>query len=178
MVAAQHPFDQLLELAARSGHGCRSGCVADRGGARGAGADLLGGLQAGLAGTVGQADPGWRHERPLYVRAMKYHVLQRRVTAPLAMLALASCLAACSGAAVLDVLTPSPEDQPTQAAITPTPIPVQPTATAVLPAGEVLAHARRVAERFNQLPPGAVSIRLSFRFGSLEEADKIGRAHV
>ncbi len=29
-------------------------------------------------------------------------------------------------------------------------------ATAVLPAGEVLAHARRVAERFNQLPPGAV----------------------
>jgi enoyl-CoA hydratase/carnithine racemase len=29
-------------------------------------------------------------------------------------------------------------------------------ATAVLPAGEVLAHARRVAERFNALPPGAV----------------------
>jgi enoyl-CoA hydratase/carnithine racemase len=27
---------------------------------------------------------------------------------------------------------------------------------AVLPAGEVLNHARRVAERFNQLPPGAV----------------------
>lgn len=27
---------------------------------------------------------------------------------------------------------------------------------AVLPAGEVLAHARRVAERFNALPPGAV----------------------
>jgi enoyl-CoA hydratase/carnithine racemase len=29
-------------------------------------------------------------------------------------------------------------------------------ANAVLPAGEVLHHARRVAERFNQLPPGAV----------------------
>ena len=29
-------------------------------------------------------------------------------------------------------------------------------ANAVLPAGEVMAHARRVAERFNQLPPGAV----------------------
>jgi len=29
-------------------------------------------------------------------------------------------------------------------------------ATAVLPAGEVVNHARRVAERFNQLPPGAV----------------------
>ncbi len=29
-------------------------------------------------------------------------------------------------------------------------------ANAVLPAGEVVAHARRIAERFNQLPPGAV----------------------
>ena len=29
-------------------------------------------------------------------------------------------------------------------------------ANAVLPAGEVVAHARRMAERFNQLPPGAV----------------------
>ncbi|NDY93568.1 enoyl-CoA hydratase-related protein [Ideonella livida] len=29
-------------------------------------------------------------------------------------------------------------------------------ANAVLPAGEVVAHARRVAERFNQLPPAAV----------------------
>jgi enoyl-CoA hydratase/carnithine racemase len=29
-------------------------------------------------------------------------------------------------------------------------------ANAVLPAAEVLNHARRVAERFNQLPPGAV----------------------
>jgi enoyl-CoA hydratase/carnithine racemase len=29
-------------------------------------------------------------------------------------------------------------------------------ASAVLPAGEVVNHARRVAERFNQLPPGAV----------------------
>jgi enoyl-CoA hydratase/carnithine racemase len=29
-------------------------------------------------------------------------------------------------------------------------------ANAVLPAGEVVAHARRVAERFNALPPGAV----------------------
>ena len=29
-------------------------------------------------------------------------------------------------------------------------------ANAVLPAGEVVSHARRVAERFNQLPPGAV----------------------
>jgi enoyl-CoA hydratase/carnithine racemase len=29
-------------------------------------------------------------------------------------------------------------------------------ATAVLPAGEVLNHARRIAERFNALPPGAV----------------------
>ena len=26
----------------------------------------------------------------------------------------------------------------------------------MLPAGEVMAHARRVAERFNTLPPGAV----------------------
>jgi enoyl-CoA hydratase/carnithine racemase len=30
-------------------------------------------------------------------------------------------------------------------------------ANAVLPAGEVVAHARRVAERFNALPPGSVS---------------------
>jgi enoyl-CoA hydratase/carnithine racemase len=29
-------------------------------------------------------------------------------------------------------------------------------ANAVLPAGEVVNHARRIAERFNQLPPGAV----------------------
>ena len=29
-------------------------------------------------------------------------------------------------------------------------------ANAVLPAAEVLNHARRIAERFNQLPPGAV----------------------
>ena len=29
-------------------------------------------------------------------------------------------------------------------------------ATAVLPAGEVVSHARRIAERFNALPPGAV----------------------
>ena len=29
-------------------------------------------------------------------------------------------------------------------------------ANAVLPAGEVVNHARRVAERFNALPPGAV----------------------
>jgi enoyl-CoA hydratase/carnithine racemase len=29
-------------------------------------------------------------------------------------------------------------------------------ANAVLPAGELMAHARRVAERFNALPPGAV----------------------
>jgi enoyl-CoA hydratase/carnithine racemase len=29
-------------------------------------------------------------------------------------------------------------------------------ASAVLPAGEVVAHARRIAERFNALPPGAV----------------------
>jgi enoyl-CoA hydratase/carnithine racemase len=29
-------------------------------------------------------------------------------------------------------------------------------ANAVLPAGEVVNHARRVAERFNNLPPGAV----------------------
>jgi len=29
-------------------------------------------------------------------------------------------------------------------------------ANAVLPASEVVAHARRIAERFNQLPPGAV----------------------
>lgn len=34
---------------------------------------------------------------------------------------------------IFDVLTPSPEDQPTQAAIMPTPVPAQPTATAVLP---------------------------------------------
>lgn len=29
-------------------------------------------------------------------------------------------------------------------------------ANAVMPAGEVVNHARRVAERFNGLPPGAV----------------------
>ena len=29
-------------------------------------------------------------------------------------------------------------------------------ANAVLPAGEVVNHARRMAERFNALPPGAV----------------------
>jgi enoyl-CoA hydratase/carnithine racemase len=29
-------------------------------------------------------------------------------------------------------------------------------ANAVLPAGEVVNHARRIAERFNSLPPGAV----------------------
>ena len=29
-------------------------------------------------------------------------------------------------------------------------------ANAVLPAGEVVNHARRIAERFNALPPGAV----------------------
>jgi enoyl-CoA hydratase/carnithine racemase len=29
-------------------------------------------------------------------------------------------------------------------------------ANAVLPASEVVAHARRIAERFNTLPPGAV----------------------
>jgi enoyl-CoA hydratase/carnithine racemase len=29
-------------------------------------------------------------------------------------------------------------------------------ASAVLPAGEVINHARRIAERFNALPPGAV----------------------
>ena len=29
-------------------------------------------------------------------------------------------------------------------------------ANAVLPAGEVVLHARRIAERFNALPPGAV----------------------
>jgi enoyl-CoA hydratase/carnithine racemase len=29
-------------------------------------------------------------------------------------------------------------------------------ANAVIPAGEVVNHARRMAERFNQMPPGAV----------------------
>jgi enoyl-CoA hydratase/carnithine racemase len=45
-------------------------------------------------------------------------------------------------------------------------------ASAVLPSGEVLAHARRVAERFNSLPPGAVRdtkrlMRLGVRDGIL-----------
>lgn len=52
-------------------------------------------------------NPGWRHELPIYVRAMIHSVSPRRFAAPLALLTLASCLTACSGAAVLDALTPS-----------------------------------------------------------------------
>ena len=53
-------------------------------------------------------------------------------------------------------------------------------ANAVLPAGEVVAHARRVAERFNALPPSAVqqSKRLMRRVQGealLEAIAKIGR---
>jgi enoyl-CoA hydratase/carnithine racemase len=41
--------------------------------------------------------------------------------------------------------------------------------SAVLPAGEVLAHARRMAERFNSLAPGAVrDTKRLMRFGSKE----------
>ena len=41
-------------------------------------------------------------------------------------------------------------------------------ANAVLPAGELVPHARRIAERFNALPPGAVrdSKKLMRRAGS------------
>ena len=43
-------------------------------------------------------------------------------------------------------------------------------ANAVLPAGEVMAHARRVAERFNALPPGAVREAKRLMRASLREA--------
>jgi enoyl-CoA hydratase/carnithine racemase len=43
-------------------------------------------------------------------------------------------------------------------------------ATAVLPAGEVAAHARRVAERFNSLPPGAVRAAKTLLRGPQTEA--------
>jgi enoyl-CoA hydratase/carnithine racemase len=48
-------------------------------------------------------------------------------------------------------------------------------ANAVLPAGEVLPHARRMAERFNSLPPGAVqeAKRLLRRAGEAAVADTI-----
>ena len=46
-------------------------------------------------------------------------------------------------------------------------------ANAVLPAGEVLSHARRVAERFNALPPGAVrATKKLLRRASSEEVLK------
>jgi len=42
-------------------------------------------------------------------------------------------------------------------------------ASRVLPAGEVVAHARRMAERFNSLPPGAVrDTKRLMRSGSKE----------
>ncbi len=49
-------------------------------------------------------------------------------------------------------------------------------ANAVLPAGEVLNHARRVAERFNTLPPGAVreAKKLMRRAGSAQVLETIG----
>jgi enoyl-CoA hydratase/carnithine racemase len=43
-------------------------------------------------------------------------------------------------------------------------------ATAVLPAAEVLPHARRIAERFNQLPPGAVRLTKQLMREPLREA--------
>ena len=48
-------------------------------------------------------------------------------------------------------------------------------ANAVLPAGEVLNHARRMAERFNALPPGAIrdSKRLMRRTGAAALDDQI-----
>jgi enoyl-CoA hydratase/carnithine racemase len=48
-------------------------------------------------------------------------------------------------------------------------------ANAVLPAGEVVSHARRVAERFNALPPGAVrdTKRLMKRVSATEVIDTI-----
>jgi enoyl-CoA hydratase/carnithine racemase len=48
-------------------------------------------------------------------------------------------------------------------------------ANAVLPAGEVVSHARRVAERFNALPPGAVrdTKRLMKRVSATETIDTI-----
>jgi enoyl-CoA hydratase/carnithine racemase len=48
-------------------------------------------------------------------------------------------------------------------------------ANAVLPAGEVVSHARRVAERFNALPPGAVrdTKRLMKRASAAETIDTI-----
>jgi len=42
-------------------------------------------------------------------------------------------------------------------------------ANAVLPAGEVMAHARRVAERFNALPPGAIRATKKLMRGRLAE---------
>ena len=42
-------------------------------------------------------------------------------------------------------------------------------ANAVLPAGEVMNHARRVAERFNALPPGAVRETKQMLRGPLRE---------
>ena len=49
-------------------------------------------------------------------------------------------------------------------------------ANAVLPAGEVVNHARRMAERFNALPPGAVrdTKRLMKKASSAEVVDTIG----
>ncbi len=49
-------------------------------------------------------------------------------------------------------------------------------ANAVLPAGEVAHHARRIAERFNSLPPGAVreTKRLMRRAGAAGVAEAIG----
>jgi enoyl-CoA hydratase/carnithine racemase len=49
-------------------------------------------------------------------------------------------------------------------------------ANAVLPAGEVVAHARRMAERFNALPPGAVrdTKKLMKRAGADKLMDTIG----
>ena len=43
-------------------------------------------------------------------------------------------------------------------------------ANAVLPAGEVVAHARRMAERFNALPPGAVRDTKKLLRGNSTEA--------
>jgi enoyl-CoA hydratase/carnithine racemase len=50
-------------------------------------------------------------------------------------------------------------------------------ANAILPAGEVVNHARRVAERFNQLPPGAVrEAKALMRAPQREQVLKVIRA--
>jgi enoyl-CoA hydratase/carnithine racemase len=50
-------------------------------------------------------------------------------------------------------------------------------ANAALPAAEVMAHARRIAERFNELPPGAVrDTKRLLRAGTNEAVQQAMRA--